>query len=807
MSISSKLLQDKRVWAFASVTGMALWTHLPGLAVELPHAQFRGGGSSIQAEPGRLQVSAEQVKSIPSIGQAQTIQTQYQTPASQSASERARSLYGGQPQFTSQPFVPPPTTPAPTGTVPQQPRQAATPQTVQVPPSPPAQLQPQPTAQPLQATGSAQGSTAGVTPTAGQNTRRGLMDRLVGKFRGEGQIPNGPPQDPGMRYTTVTEAARQGQQVSQPRTGTAPFVPPSVPGARSTAPVAQAPNRAQVPSPGSPYGYPPAQAAPKPGLLPDSSVANPIDKQVAKAAEPVLAPPVTAPMEPIALPPAVSSTGSKGAFIPPDPDSSDAFAAGNSRELASSANVTDKGVQSFPELKKFLQSEADSESKAPIPPQTAKTQQAPQLQQVPAPQGPPAADPLTKPRQSLPVLDLDSPLPKLESIVKKNADGTGLPVVRPNATRNRTEGSESVVAAEPGNKFDIPAPEALDEFQAPRPAPETPAIGSDPLVGTFENDSPSDGESELGWDLTPTKPAGKPAAQAVTSEGTQQDAATVAEAAPEQTDGPYTGMSLEEDLFLAMPNPAPGEPTSDPASAKQAQTVTQTNPEGELDLPLLPLPGESEEGTPTEASLAAPKIPLPAPAEPQDSTSIARIDLPASSETEPAAKAEEEVPGDRLQPSRELPQLQAPQLQMRVAQRDAGTSTPSISPPPQSQNPQSKLELIASRQGMSGLKGFCPVKLRDSRDLVDVNTQFTATFNGKSYAFSSGEALDDFLKAPEKYAPAARGSDVIHLSLTGEELEGSLDHAVWYKGRLYLFTSAETMETFVAAPSSHTTNL
>ena len=30
--------------------------------------------------------------------------------------------------------------------------------------------------------------------------------------------------------------------------------------------------------------------------------------------------------------------------------------------------------------------------------------------------------------------------------------------------------------------------------------------------------------------------------------------------------------------------------------------------------------------------------------------------------------------------------------------------------------------------------------------------------------------------------------------------EGSLDHAVWFKDRLYLFTSQKTLEQFVATP-------
>ena len=122
-----------------------------------------------------------------------------------------------------------------------------------------------------------------------------------------------------------------------------------------------------------------------------------------------------------------------------------------------------------------------------------------------------------------------------------------------------------------------------------------------------------------------------------------------------------------------------------------------------------------------------------------------------------------------------------------------------------SQQTRAKQEIIASRQGMTGLKGFCPVVLRDDRNLVDAQSQYRAVYNSKTYYLSSSEAVSAFHADPAKYAPAARGCDVIQLATTGEEVEGSLDYAVWYKGRLYMFSSAETMDTFVSAPSSHAT--
>ena len=39
-------------------------------------------------------------------------------------------------------------------------------------------------------------------------------------------------------------------------------------------------------------------------------------------------------------------------------------------------------------------------------------------------------------------------------------------------------------------------------------------------------------------------------------------------------------------------------------------------------------------------------------------------------------------------------------------------------------------------------------------------------------------------------------------TLTGEVLEGSLDHSVWYKNRLYLFHSDDNLKTFMAAPAA-----
>lgn len=107
---------------------------------------------------------------------------------------------------------------------------------------------------------------------------------------------------------------------------------------------------------------------------------------------------------------------------------------------------------------------------------------------------------------------------------------------------------------------------------------------------------------------------------------------------------------------------------------------------------------------------------------------------------------------------------------------------------------------IMSRAGQTGFKGFCPVELRDNRELIDSRQTYEARFGLQTYRFSSAAAKTAFEANPARYAPAAGGSDVVLLVNTGEELEGSLDFCLWYRDRLYMFRSRETQAIFSADP-------
>lgn len=119
--------------------------------------------------------------------------------------------------------------------------------------------------------------------------------------------------------------------------------------------------------------------------------------------------------------------------------------------------------------------------------------------------------------------------------------------------------------------------------------------------------------------------------------------------------------------------------------------------------------------------------------------------------------------------------------------------------------PLEKMKRIRERFGMKGLKGFCPVTLRDDRELIDARPEFFATHRGQKFHFASEEARDAFEESPSRYVPAAYGADVVALSRDKDVVEGTLDYASWYKGRLYLFGSQENYDVFISEPTQFTT--
>lgn len=227
----------------------------------------------------------------------------------------------------------------------------------------------------------------------------------------------------------------------------------------------------------------------------------------------------------------------------------------------------------------------------------------------------------------------------------------------------------------------------------------------------------------------------------------------------EEERGPFTGLQLE-------PSPFVENPVHDPAVEAPAPIAAS---------PVDPL--ETAGDAPPSPAAAGPALTPPTTASVPSSTS------PASGGAAPTSPVPAEL--SVVKPGRPL------QAENRAAREATARDA------------QEKMARIRSRTGLTGFKGFCPVMLKDYRELVDARWEHMTVYQGRQYWFSSAAAKQTFLLDPSSYVPAAGGTDVVHYQRTGEARDGSLDYAVWYRGQLYLFESEATKAAFMASPKSH----
>jgi YHS domain-containing protein len=98
------------------------------------------------------------------------------------------------------------------------------------------------------------------------------------------------------------------------------------------------------------------------------------------------------------------------------------------------------------------------------------------------------------------------------------------------------------------------------------------------------------------------------------------------------------------------------------------------------------------------------------------------------------------------------------------------------------------------------LDGYCPVALSVGEKWIAGNPAFYTMYHGQVFRFSTEEAMKKFMEEPMKYAPAAMGEDVVLMTDRGKRVYGSRKFGAWYKDRMFLFSTQESLETFAAKP-------
>ena len=395
-------------------------------------------------------------------------------------------------------------------------------------------------------------------------------------------------------------------------------------------------------------------------------------------------------------------------------------------------------------------------------------------------------------------------------------------------------------AAAPANVY-RPAGQANPVVAQPRQHVAAPAVQSVPVQARPQVQAQTKPQTQV-------RPQAQPQVQPATDDGfidpfqnsvptPEQEVMLDLESLIENTPEPQTAGPIEnERVTTEVATSAAGQQTEQNPFATGEQEAAESEAAAPIANPFtgvqLDMSDEQYFGTP-ETSAVQPEVIAESPANPFELAEpsapmegfggdLPAIELPAAETAEIEEPASQLIPVESDAPLQPTEELRQPESSSDNLSRDAveisrnTQKSADVQPEPagrlsagnaelirqQQQRIRREIqkEMIAARADQPGFKGFCPVVLRDQRELLDSSSNHSATFGLRTYQFSSAQAKATFEADPSRYAPAAGGSDVVLLVNTGEEQEGSVEFALWYRDRLYLFRSRQTMALFSQNP-------
>ena len=101
-----------------------------------------------------------------------------------------------------------------------------------------------------------------------------------------------------------------------------------------------------------------------------------------------------------------------------------------------------------------------------------------------------------------------------------------------------------------------------------------------------------------------------------------------------------------------------------------------------------------------------------------------------------------------------------------------------------------------------GLDGCCPVSLVEKQQWVAGDRRWGVNHRGRLYFFAGPEEQRRFFADPDRYAPVVSGNDII-LAGEGQVVPGRREYGVYYRNRVYLFSSEATRAKFEANPGPY----
>jgi len=101
-----------------------------------------------------------------------------------------------------------------------------------------------------------------------------------------------------------------------------------------------------------------------------------------------------------------------------------------------------------------------------------------------------------------------------------------------------------------------------------------------------------------------------------------------------------------------------------------------------------------------------------------------------------------------------------------------------------------------------GLDGCCPVSLVDKQQWVAGDRRWGVKHRGRLYFFAGPEEQRRFFADPDRYAPVVSGNDIV-LAAEGQVVPGTREFGVYYRNRVYLFSSEASRARFEGNPAAY----
>lgn len=136
-----------------------------------------------------------------------------------------------------------------------------------------------------------------------------------------------------------------------------------------------------------------------------------------------------------------------------------------------------------------------------------------------------------------------------------------------------------------------------------------------------------------------------------------------------------------------------------------------------------------------------------------------------------------------------IPVVNRPQPSAPAA--NPGTNAPAAEPP---RGP------TAGQPAQFALLGYCPVTLVEGMEWKVGDRRWGAVHEGQVYLFTSQQNQQRFLANPTRYAPGFRGFDAVHFHTTGQLVPGKCDFGILYDDEYYLFADEASLNQFWQNP-------